>query len=151
MHVTKKVGLAAIAAASLIAISLPFAVVAGAQSTADQQGEQRGQGGQGGQGGFGQGGQGGQGGFQGGAIPAPGQGGRGGFGGGQSGFPGGMGGGGSSAMEIDNMFLYVLQGNTIFKVSKADLKIVGQTSLMPMGTPGQPGQGGRGGNGGGTK
>jgi hypothetical protein len=65
------------------------------------------------------------------------------FGGGQGGPPGApgqpgqfrpgqgmMGGGGSSAMESDNSFLYVLQGNMLFKVQKSDLKVLGSTPLM---------------------
>ena len=89
------------------------------------------------------GGQGGQG-FPGGGPP--GQGGP--------GFPGGPnqpgqfrpgmggGGGGGSAMVADGAFLYVLQGGMLFKVGKADLKVMGGTPLMPpnMGRPGdEPG------------
>lgn len=114
--------------------------------------------------------QGGQGGFGGGVQGGPPQGGAGprNFGGEQGGqrpggmqFGGMMGGGGSAAIDSDQYFLYVVQGNNIFKVQKSDLKVVsnGQLMQMPAGGPqgfgnagGQGGQGGRGGNrgGGGT-
>src|SRR5689334_16226268 len=63
-------------------------------------------------------------------FPGGGQGqGQGGFGPGQPGQGGGQfrpnfggGGGGGTAMDSDNMYLYVLQGNMIFKVTKTDLK-----------------------------
>jgi hypothetical protein len=42
-------------------------------------------------------------------------------------------------MVDDNFFLYVLQGNMIFKVNKSDLKITGQAMLGMPGGPGQPG------------
>lgn len=142
MIMTKKLGYAALGAASLFAISLPFALSAGAQEDgkAAQQGEfQRTQG------------QPPQGGFQGNPPPA-GPGGQFGQAGGQFRAGGGMGGG--TAMESDNMYLYILQGNTVFKLSKADLKVLGQTQLMPMGGPpirieGQPVRPPAGGGGGG--
>jgi hypothetical protein len=60
---------------------------------------------------------------------------RGDFGQGRGGgFP--MMGGGGSAMDSDNAFLYVLQGNMLFKVSKSDLRVVGRTPLMDMQMPG---------------
>ncbi len=77
-------------------------------------------------------------------APPPDQGvrpGQGGFGQGQPGAagPGGqfgqrqpgmmMGGGGAAAIVADNMFLYIVQGNRLVKVSKADLKVLGETQL----------------------
>lgn len=66
----------------------------------------------------------------------------------------GGGGGGGTAMDSDNSFLYIVQGNMLFKVAKADLKVLGSTPLMqmPQGQgapgagrfgPGQPGGGQR--------
>jgi len=56
------------------------------------------------------------------------------------GFMGG-GGGGNVAIDSDNSFLYIVQGNMIFKVSKADLRVMarGQLMEMPQGFPGGPG------------
>lgn len=54
---------------------------------------------------------------------------------------GGMG-GGPAAMVTDNAFLYILQGNQLYKVNKNNLEVVGQGMLpmpMPMGGPGGPG------------
>lgn len=53
------------------------------------------------------------------------------------------GGGGGTAMDSDNSFLYIVQGNMLFKVSKSDLRIIGSTPLMqmPAGGPGLPGEG----------
>lgn len=72
----------------------------------------------------------------------------------------GGGGGGGTAMDSDNSFLYIVQGNMLFKVSKGDLRIQGSTPLMqmpqggPQGgagfAPGQPGQRPPGGPGGGS-
>lgn len=153
MHVTKKAATIGIVAASLLAVSLPFALTATAQqSTTDQGGGQFGQGG--GAAGPGQntrpvqgGGQFGQGQnppFQGQPGQAPGQ------------FrPGGVmgGGGGAAAIESDASFLYIVQGNQIFKVNKGDLRVVSQGQLMPMGVPGGrdggPARQGGGGQGGG--
>jgi hypothetical protein len=42
---------------------------------------------------------------------------------------GGMGGGGT-AMDSDNSFLYIVQGSMLFKVAKADLRVVGSVPLM---------------------
>ncbi len=93
-------------------------------------------------------------GFPGGAVPGgPGGVGAGGQFRGGGGFAGG--GGGGTAMDSDNSFLYIVQGNMLFKVGKSDLKILGSTPLMqgpprgdfqPQGFPGQ----GRGGQGGAT-
>jgi hypothetical protein len=69
-------------------------------------------------------------------------------------------GGGPATMVTDNQFLYVLQGNTLYKINKANLEVIGQGQLpmpMPMGRggfeggPGGPGgaPGVRGGNRGG--
>ena len=74
-----------------------------------------------------------------------------------------MGGGGGGAVMIDdNSNLYVMRGNMVFKISKSDMKITGQTELpRPMrgagfppprggdGRPGGPGGGPGGGGGGG--
>jgi hypothetical protein len=49
----------------------------------------------------------------------------------QGGFGGG-GGGGGTAMDSDNSFLYIVQGNMLFKVAKNDLKVLGTTPLMQM-------------------
>lgn len=46
----------------------------------------------------------------------------------QGGFGGG--GGGGTAMDSDNSFLYIVQGNMLFKVAKNDLKVLGSTPLM---------------------
>lgn len=54
---------------------------------------------------------------------------------------GGMG-GGPAAMVTDNAFLYILQGNQLYKVNKNNLEVVGQGMLPmpgPMGGPGAPG------------
>lgn len=145
MHVTKKVATIGIAAASLLAVSLPFAMTAMAQQTTLPQGGQRG--GQFGQGGAaagpGQFGQGQNPPFQGQPGQAPGQ------------FrPGGMmgGGGGGTAIDSDNTYLYIVQGGQVFKINKGDLKVVAQGQLMPMGVPAirdggtaRPGGGGQGG------
>lgn len=58
------------------------------------------------------------------------------------GFMGG-GGGGGTAMDSDNSFLYIVQGNMIFKVSKSDLRVMarGQLMEMPQGLPGGRDQG----------
>ena len=48
----------------------------------------------------------------------------------QGGFGGG--GGGGTAMDSDNSFLYIVQGNMLFKVAKNDLKVLGSTPLMQM-------------------
>ena len=45
---------------------------------------------------------------------------------------GGFGGGGGTAMDSDNSFLYIVQGNMLFKVAKNDLKILGSTPLQQM-------------------
>ena len=52
-------------------------------------------------------------------------------------------GGGPATMVVDNQFLYILQGNQLFKVNKNNLEVVGQGMLpmpMPMmgGDPYQP-------------
>jgi hypothetical protein len=69
---------------------------------------------------------------------------------------GGMG-GGPATMVTDNAFLYILQGNTLYKVNKNNLEVVGQ-GMLPMpgprfeGGPDRPGPGApgvRGGGGGG--
>lgn len=81
-----------------------------------------------------------RGGFQGGPPAAPGQG----FGGPNQGQPGPPGqgqfrpqggfggGGGGTAMDSDNSFLYIVQGNMLFKVAKNDLKVLGSTPLQQM-------------------
>jgi len=61
----------------------------------------------------------------------------------------GMMGGGPATMVTDNQFLYVLQGNTLYKINKNNLEVIGQGMLpmpMPMGRggfeggpPGAPG------------
>lgn len=67
-----------------------------------------------------------------------------------------MGGGGQATMVTDNQFLFILQGNTLYKVNKNNLEVIGQGMLpMPMGprggfdggAPGAPGvrSGGAGG------
>jgi hypothetical protein len=68
---------------------------------------------------------------------------------------GGMG-GGPAAMVTDNAFLYILQGNNLYKVNKNNLEVIGQ-GMLPMpgpmggpgGGPGAPGvrSGGAGGGG----
>lgn len=92
---------------------------------------QGGQGGQGG-GGFGQGGQGGGGGFgqggQGGGGQRGGQGGQGGGFQGQGMMMGGGAGGGTTMVE-EGSFLFIVQGNRMFKVNKSDLKVVAQGEL----------------------
>lgn len=96
--------------------------------------------------GFGQG-QPGQPGQPGAAGPRGGQGGPGGFGGG--GFGGGFGGG--TAMVEDSNFLYILQGGSIYKVAKGDLRVISTGELPRPQIQFQPGQGvpgGRGGQGG---
>lgn len=128
MQISKRVGIVALSALSILAASLPFAVNATAQG-----GDRFGQNPPPGQ--FNQPGQ---------AGPNP-----------QGGFRQGMmmgGAGGAAAIDSDNMWLYIVQGNTVFKVSKADLKVVGQSQLMPMGPMGPNPGGGRGGGqpGGGT-
>jgi hypothetical protein len=53
-------------------------------------------------------------------------------------------GGGPATMVTDNQFLYVLQGNTLYKINKNSLEVVGQGSLpmpMPMGRGGFEGGG----------
>ncbi len=66
-----------------------------------------------------------------------------------------MGGGGQATMVTDNSFLFILQGNTIYKVNKNSLEVVGQGMLPNPGPrfeggpqPGAPGF--RGGGGGGA-
>lgn len=120
---------------------------------------------------------------QGGAPPPAGFQGGGGFGGGQGqgqgqppqggfrgqggqggqGFPGGGmqmgmggGGGGGTTMVEEGLYLYIVQGNRVFKLSKQDLKVIAQGELpramggpQPGGLPGGPGN--RGGGGGGEK
>jgi hypothetical protein len=69
----------------------------------------------------------------------------------------GGGGGGGTTMVEEGAFLYIVQGNRMYKVNKGDLKVAAQGELpRPMGgpagaPPGQPGGGGgnRGGGGGG--
>ena len=60
--------------------------------------------------------------------------------------------GGGAVMESDSAFLYILQGNMLFKVSKNNLEVVGHGSLPMHGGPGGPGGPGapgvRGGGGG---
>lgn len=161
---SNKLKLGLLAAFAIAATAIPLTVTnAIAQEKTDTQqgvpppagpGQQGGFGGQGGgQGGFGgQGGQGGQGGFQ-----RGGQGGQPGFPGGQGGpmMMGGGGGGGTAIVE-EGPYLYIVQGNRMFKVNKSDLKVVAQGELpRPMGgpgggaPPGQPGGGGNRGGGGG--
>lgn len=59
-----------------------------------------------------------------------------------------MGGGGGTAMDSDNSFLYIVQGNMLFKVSKSDLRILGNVPLggMPpqMAMPERPARSGGG-------
>jgi hypothetical protein len=70
----------------------------------------------------------------------------------------GMMGGGPATMVTDNAFLFILQGNTLYKVNKNNLEVVGQGQL-PMqgprfeGGPGAPGGAGprTGGGGGGAR
>lgn len=51
-----------------------------------------------------------------------------------------MGGGGPATMVTDNQYLYVLQGNTLYKINKVNLEVLGQGQLpMP-----QMGRGGGG-------
>jgi hypothetical protein len=67
-------------------------------------------------------------------------------------------GGGQAVMVADNNFLYILQGNTLYKVNKNNLEVLGQ-GMLPMPGPrggfeGQPGgapgvRSGRAGGGGG--
>jgi hypothetical protein len=48
----------------------------------------------------------------------------------------GMMGGGQATMVTDNAFLYILQGNTLYKVNKNNLEVIGQGQLpMPMRDP----------------
>lgn len=54
-----------------------------------------------------------------------------------------MGGGGGTAMTQDNQFLYIVQGNQVFKLNKRDLAVVAVGRLP--GGPGGPPGGGRGG------
>lgn len=111
----------------------------------------------------------GQGGFQGGQGQGQGQPPQGGFrgqGGGQPGFPGGGqmmmggGGGGGTAMVEEGLYLYVVQGNRVFKLAKQDLKVLATADLpRAMGGPqgggpqggGLPPAGGNRGGGGETK
>src|SRR5215510_2206048 len=118
MIITKKLGYVAISVASLFAISLPFTMqaVAQAQTGNDQNRFQRTQGAPPQGGGFQQG--------------PPGAGPNGQPGQGQFRPGGGMMGGGGAAITSDNMFLYVVQGNMVFKIGKGDLKVVGESQLM---------------------
>ncbi|HRJ27326.1 MAG TPA: hypothetical protein PLO61_07445 [Fimbriimonadaceae bacterium] len=65
--------------------------------------------------------------------------------------PGGMamgpmgGGRGEATMVADGSSLYILMGDRLIKVSKADLKIEKETSLRPTMPAGAPGSGPRGG------
>lgn len=55
---------------------------------------------------------------------------------------GGAGGGGGVAIADDNDFLYVVQGNNVFKITKASMQVVGQTTLRstrPQNFQGRPG------------
>lgn len=52
--------------------------------------------------------------------------------------PGMMMGGGAAALTSDNMFLYIVQGNRVFKLSKGDLKVVAETQLGGGMMPGAP-------------
>lgn len=58
------------------------------------------------------------------------------------------GGGGGTAMDSDNSFLYIVQGNMLFKVSKSDLRILGNVPLggmpQPMALPDRPARAGAG-------
>ena len=53
----------------------------------------------------------------------------------------GMMGMGPATMVVDNQFLYILQGNQIYKVNKNTLEVVA-TGMLPMPMPGQPRFGG---------
>jgi len=70
----------------------------------------------------------------------------------------GGGGGGGAFMVADGAYLYILQGNRLFKVEKESLKVSKEGQLpRPQGMPGGPGPGGGpggpppGGGGGGQK
>lgn len=110
----------------------------------------------------------GQGGFQGGQGQGQGQPPQGGFRGqGGQGFPGGGqmmmggGGGGGTAMVEEGLYLYVVQGNRVFKLAKQDLKVLATVDLPramggpqgggPQGGGLPPAGGNRGGGGGGEK
>lgn len=118
----QKMAISALGAIALVAATLTFSLNSNAQGGEPPQGPGAGP----------------RGGFQGGPPGQPGQPGQG-FGGppGQPGQPGqfrpqGGGGGGGTAMDSDNSFLYIVQGNMLFKVAKADLKVLGNTPLMQM-------------------
>lgn len=141
-----------IAGIAMLAVSLPLAV-ARAQTDPGSNDQQAGPGGrQNGPGVPPQAGPGGQLGGPGGQFGGPPrQGGP----GGQFGGPGQQGGiaqragmGGGAAIAVDNSHVYVLRGNTIYKVAKTDLKVVGAGEL-PMPGPGagrdRAGEGGLGG------
>ncbi len=159
MNTKFKVGI--FAAFAIAAAAIPLTITnAFAQEKAPQAQDQGGapppagfQGGQGFGGGQGQGqgqGQPPQGGFRG----------QGGQGQGQ-GFPGGgmqMGGagGGGTTMVEEGLYLYIVQGNRVYKLLKQDLKVIAQGELpRAMGGPqpggGQGGPGNRGGGGGGEE
>jgi len=57
--------------------------------------------------------------------------------GGMQGMMGRMGGGGGTAMAQDQRFLYIVQGNQVFKLNKGNLEVVAAGRL-----PGGPGVGG---------
>ena len=57
--------------------------------------------------------------------------------GGMQGMMGRMGGGGGTAMTQDQAFLYIVQGNQVFKLNKGNLEVVAAGRL-----PGGPGGGG---------
>jgi hypothetical protein len=95
-------------------------------------------------------------------VPPPGQGGQRGQAGGEfqrpPGQPGNpdmqmmqrgmMGGGGQATMVTDNQFLFILQGNMLYKVNKNNLEVIGQ-GMLPMPQP--MGRGGAGGGAPGTR
>ena len=113
----QKMAIAALASVALVGTTLTLTLNSNAQ-LADPPAQGPGAGPRGGQG-FGRPGDG--------QAPPPGQPGQfrpqGGFGGG---------GGGGTAMDSDNSFLYIVQGNMLFKVAKNDLKVLGSTPLMQM-------------------
>lgn len=50
--------------------------------------------------------------------------------------------GGTATMVLDNTHLYILRGNTLYKVNKADLKVQGTGELPMPQPPGGPARGG---------
>lgn len=63
--------------------------------------------------------------------------------GGMQGMMGRMGGGGGTAIAQDGVYLYIVQGGQVFKITKKDLEIVA-VGRLPIGSggPGGPGFGG---------